>query len=125
MPLRRQVQVHVQALPRLADRLHERPRSTLPGMRVIMGTVTEDDFRPYQARVAHRQAGDSDLIARQHRDDRDRLVRELRAEDPKAWTMSRLAEEVGCSKELIAYILRTEGKDAGADPDLPVPEPGA
>lgn len=80
------------------------------------------DLRPHQASVSHRQAGDVDLVARQHRDVRDAIVRELRAEDPKKWTMSRLAAEVGCSKELIAYILKTEARDAG-DGDLPVPEP--
>ena len=117
MPLRQPVPLRVQPLPRHRDHIQRRPRHQVPGVQVIMGNVHKD-FRPYQARVAHRQAGDSDLIARQHRDDRDRLVRELRAEDPKQWTMSRLAAEVGCSKELIAYILKAlppaSGDDGGA-----------
>lgn len=85
-----------------------------------MGTVTRD-LRPYQASQYHVSAAASDTNARQYRDERDRIVRELRAEDPKTWTMSRLAEAVGCSKELIAYILKTEDKDAGAGDEVPVP----
>jgi AraC-like DNA-binding protein len=72
----------------------------------------------------HASAHGHDEAARQRRDVRDLLVRELRAEDPKKWTMSALAAEVGCSKELIAYILKTEDRDAGPGDDLPVQEPG-
>lgn len=37
---------------------------------------------------------------------RNQIVRELRAQDPEHWTMSTLAKGVGCSKELIAHILK-------------------
>jgi AraC-like DNA-binding protein len=79
---------------------------------LLMGRIAPDP-RLFQAAGAHSQAGDRDLEARRHRDERDRIVRELRAEDPKTWTMSRLAAEIGCSKELIAYILKTT---PGEDP---------
>lgn len=84
-----------------------------------VGTVTRD-LRPYQASQYHVSAAASDANARQFRNERDRIIRELRAEDPKKWTMSRLAEAVDCSKELIAYILKTEDRDAGAGDEVPV-----
>jgi hypothetical protein len=76
-------------------------------LQVIMGTVSED-LRPVQARMFHAEAAANDTRARGNRNSRDAIVRELRAEDPKQWTLSRLADAVGCSKELIAYIVKTE-----------------
>lgn len=37
---------------------------------------------------------------------RDRLIRQLRAEDPAAWTYPALANAVGVSPELIAAIVK-------------------
>lgn len=52
-------------------------------------------------------------IARQKREQRDELIRRVRADDERHWTYARLAAEVGCSPELIAYIVTTERtKDA-------------
>ena len=49
---------------------------------------------------------------------RNRLIAQLRADEPLYWTYPRLAAVVGCSPELIAKILREEGgKDAWADPE--------
>jgi AraC-like DNA-binding protein len=45
--------------------------------------------------------------AKSHREQRDAIVRQLRAEDPKTWTLGTLARDIGCSRELIAYILKT------------------
>lgn len=104
MPLRRQVPLRVQPLPRQQDRLQRRARGQVPGLQV---TVEQQDTRPQLARDAHASAHGHDQAARDRRDIRDLVVRELRAEDPKRWTMSKLAAEVGCSKELIAYILKT------------------
>lgn len=59
------------------------------------------------ARENHRLSGADEASARSHRDQRDNIVRQLRAEDPKLWTLSALARDVGCSKELIAHILKT------------------
>lgn len=81
--------------------------------------VTADDPRLARARGAHASAHGHDEAARQRRDIRDRIVRELRAEDPKRWTLSALAAEVGCSKELIAHILRQDRDDDAADGLLP------
>lgn len=42
----------------------------------------------------------------QHRNQRDQLIRELRAADPKRWSYPALARIVGCSESLIAVIVR-------------------
>lgn len=44
--------------------------------------------------------------AGRHRAQRDQLVRQLRAEDPEYWTYPALARAVGCSPELVAYIIK-------------------
>jgi hypothetical protein len=64
------------------------------------------DARAVQAREAHRLAGDAERLAAQHRAQRDRLVRQLRAEDPARWSYTALARAVGCSPELIAAIVK-------------------
>ena len=68
--------------------------------------MNTDDYRVEQARRHHAQARALDQRAHRYRVLRNALVRALRASDPERWTMSRLAAEVGCSKELIAFILR-------------------
>jgi AraC-like DNA-binding protein len=65
------------------------------------------DIRAQQAREHHREAGGSEKQAARHRGQRDHLVRQLRAEDPRQWTYPALAAAVGCSPELIAHIIRT------------------
>lgn len=65
------------------------------------------DVRAAMAREAHREAERLSASGAQQRASRDRLVRELRAEDPQRWTYGRLAAEIGCSRELIAHICRT------------------
>lgn len=55
---------------------------------------------------------EEELTARRYREQRDRLVRLLRREDPGTWTLTKLAREVGCSKELIAHILRQPERPA-------------
>jgi hypothetical protein len=64
------------------------------------------DTRAQQAREHHRQAADAGKLADRHRAQRDRLVRQLRADDPAYWTYARLAGAVGCSPELVAVIIR-------------------
>lgn len=66
------------------------------------------DVRAAQARENHRLAGESKAQARLYQEQRDHLVRLLRSEDPETWTFSALARAVGCSKELIALILKGE-----------------
>jgi hypothetical protein len=62
--------------------------------------------RAQQARENHRLSKEREADAVLHREQRDWLVRQLRAEDPSYWTLARLAKEVGCSRELIALIVR-------------------
>ncbi|QLQ17111.1 MAG: hypothetical protein HZY73_01005 [Micropruina sp.] len=62
------------------------------------------------ARQLHHQAQDALEVAARYRDQRDDLVRRLRAEDPQRWSYSALAKAVGCSPELIAVILKPRKK---------------
>ena len=64
------------------------------------------DIRAALAREYHRAAARMAEQASRDRGQRDRLVRELRAEDPGQWTYEALAKAVGCSAELIAFIVK-------------------
>lgn len=64
------------------------------------------DSRAAAAREHHRAAANAGRVADQHREQRDRLIRQLRTDDPRRWTYSALARTVGCSPELIAHIVR-------------------
>jgi hypothetical protein len=64
------------------------------------------DARAVQAREAHRLAGLAADQAGQYRVQRDRLIRQLRAEDPQRWTYPAIARAVGCSPELVAAIVK-------------------
>lgn len=63
------------------------------------------DAQAQQARQHHEAAARTSHDADVHRRLRDEIVRALRAEDPGYWTYVKLAEEIGCSKELIALII--------------------
>ena len=64
------------------------------------------DPRAARAREEHRLTGVADRLAAQHRAQRDRLIRQLRAEDPRRWTYAALAAAVKCSPELAAAIVK-------------------
>ena len=64
------------------------------------------DVRAAQAREENRLAAENERSAGLHREMRDRLVRQLRAEDPARWTYPALAKAVGVSPELIAHIVK-------------------
>ena len=64
------------------------------------------DARAVEARRQHEAARRAEAKAAQHREQRDRLVRALRAEDSKAWSYGKIARAVGCSPELVALIIR-------------------
>jgi hypothetical protein len=86
--------------------------------------VKRDDYRVEQARDYHAEARALDQRAHAYRRMRNTLVRTLRTGDPEKWTLSALAAEVGCSKELIAFILRpvpagTRDDDASSTPARP------
>ena len=65
------------------------------------------DVRAAQAREENRLAAEAGRLAGLHRERRDRLVRQLRAEDPGRWSYPALARAVGVSPELIAYIVKS------------------
>jgi len=64
------------------------------------------DARAQQAREHHRALAAALARAEQHREQRNRLIRQLRAEDPERWTYPALARLLGCSPELIAAIVK-------------------
>ena len=64
------------------------------------------DVRAQQAREHHRASAVALQQAEQHREQRNRLIRQLREEDPFRWTYRALATVVGCSPELIAAIAK-------------------
>lgn len=64
------------------------------------------DARVEFARNHHEAAARVDLNATAHRQQRDRWVRQLRAEDPTRWSYPQLASAVGCSQRLIRQILK-------------------
>jgi len=66
------------------------------------------DLRAAAARKAHLEAGRADRAAAAARAERDRLVRQLRADDPDRWSLGALAKAVGCSRALIVRILETK-----------------
>ncbi|MFD3426080.1 hypothetical protein [Nocardia fluminea] len=63
------------------------------------------DPRAAKAREHHRLSGLAIAEGKQHRDTRNALVRQLRAEDPERWNNRALARAVDCSPELISAIL--------------------
>jgi ribosome-binding protein aMBF1 (putative translation factor) len=64
------------------------------------------DPRIQQAREHHRRAAEALALAERHRQQRDALIRQAREEDPGRWSYSALAAAIGCSKELIAAIIK-------------------
>lgn len=64
------------------------------------------DPRATQAREAHRLSKEAEELGARHREVRDRIVRQLRAEDQKRWTYTALARAVGITPELVAAIVQ-------------------
>lgn len=64
------------------------------------------DVRVARARELHRKALEADELAARQRAERDALIRRLRAEDPARWSYGALAAALGCSRELIALVVR-------------------
>lgn len=64
--------------------------------------------RAAQARRFHQESIRAGQAAERAREQRDRLVRALREEDPQVWSYAALAGAVGCSPELIAKIIRPQ-----------------
>lgn len=64
------------------------------------------DARAARARELHRKALEADALAARQRAERDALIRRLRLEDPKRWSYGALAAALGCSRELIALVVK-------------------
>jgi hypothetical protein len=64
------------------------------------------DSRAQQAREHHRASSEGERLAKQHRDQRDELVRNLY--ETGEWSYTSLAAAVGCSPELIAKIINPQ-----------------
>jgi hypothetical protein len=64
------------------------------------------DASVQQAREHHRRAAEALALAERHRQQRDALVRRAREEDPDRWSYGALAAALGCSKELVAAIVK-------------------
>lgn len=65
-----------------------------------------EDSRLQQARTAHRDSIEFTANADRRRAARDKRIREVRAADPKKWSYAAIAKAVGCSPELVAYIVK-------------------
>jgi hypothetical protein len=64
------------------------------------------DIRAQQARSHNQAATEARELANRYQDQRDRLIVQLRSEDPARWSYSALAKAVGVSPELIAAIVK-------------------
>lgn len=64
------------------------------------------DLTAARARELHEQATLAEQRAADLRAQRDDLIRRLRAEDEDRWSYGVLAKAVGCSRELIAQIVK-------------------
>lgn len=64
------------------------------------------DARAAQAREAHRLSREAVGQAERHREQRNRLIRQLRAEDPDRWSYGAIAKAVGISPEMAAAIVK-------------------
>jgi len=63
------------------------------------------DIKVQQAREHHARSLEKEAEAGREREQRDRLIRQIRDDNPARWSYSALARAVGCSRELIAYIV--------------------
>jgi hypothetical protein len=83
----------------------------------VGGLIDVPDTRAQQAREHQRLAAEADELATRHRQQRDQLVRALRAADPSRWTYRTLADAVGCTRELINAIVHGRTGPAAVRPD--------
>lgn len=64
------------------------------------------DARAAAAREHHRRSLAAGATAKQEQEARNRLIRQLREEDPESWTYGTLAKATGMSPELVAAVLK-------------------
>ena len=68
------------------------------------------DPREVQIRELHREAQKTEKLATRQREQRDRLILQLRRSDPTRYTYGKLASIAKCSPELIALIVRNANR---------------
>lgn len=64
------------------------------------------DARLARARELHRKAAEAEELAARLRAERDSLIKRLRTEDPEKWSYGSLAAGIGCSRELVALVIK-------------------
>ena len=69
---------------------------------------TSGSSDPLAARAAelHAKALEADAEAARYRAERDEIIDRLRQAEPERWSYTALARALGCSRELIAQIVR-------------------
>ena len=81
------------------------PASAAGPARPIRASGSSD---PLAARAAelHAKALEADAEAARYRAERDEIIDRLRQTEPERWSYTALARALGCSRELIAQIVR-------------------
>lgn len=64
------------------------------------------DMTAARAREMHERAAEAERRAAELRARRDDLIRRLRAEDEERWSYGAIAAAVGCSRELVAQVVK-------------------
>ena len=86
----------------------------LRGVRARRATAPSGGGRPPRARPSrttgtselHAKALEADAVAARYRAERDEIIDRLRADGSGRWSYTALARALGCSRELIAQIVR-------------------
>ena len=68
------------------------------------------DARLARARELHRKAAEAEALAARQRAERERIMRQVRADDPKRWSYGALAKALGCSRELVALVIKRQAE---------------
>lgn len=76
------------------------------GAATTRGRPGVSDVRAVRARELHEQAAEAERRASELRAERDRIIKRLRAENEKRWSYGALAKVIGCSRELIAQVVK-------------------
>ena len=95
------------------DVIVEAPVSVLDGLDVAPARAEALEIGP-RPRIGdtlavarlRRLGGRAHAVPAQYRAERDELIDRLRADEPKRWSYTALAQALGCSRELIAQIVR-------------------
>ena len=82
------------------------PTGKPPQTGLTKSCTTHSDARAARAKELHAKALQADELAARQRAQRDELIKRLRNEDPKRWSGGALAAAIGCSRELIALVVR-------------------